>query len=225
MIVRIEILVNVAEDYTPDLGVLNDQIKKSIRVDKTNGVQPFAADGQGRVVQANEDMLTLACIEHPSQPLELLLTDFSCCSVRPAAVDTDDQPVSKLCVFAIVKRVALQGLLHFGPGVMVTGYAVNRQIERRHERTKLFVGSDAVVLNQVARHGYNICLPFGIPNMLKHPLQRLPGYSTAQARGRICKQMRVCNLQYPNWSVCLRDESVPAFYQSLVGTSSDNNPV
>lgn len=86
---RVKQLVYMAEYCTSDLGVRSHQIKKRFGISKADSVQPFAVNGQGWVVQANQDMLTVTCVENAAKPLEFLLTNFTGCAARPAAVNAD----------------------------------------------------------------------------------------------------------------------------------------
>ena len=76
---------------------------------------------------------------------------------------------------------------------------MDRESQRRKLITKFLVGGRTVVLDQVTGDRHDIGGPIGRLNVVQDSLQRIVRYGATQTLVRISEQMRIRNLQYPNW--------------------------
>ena len=86
----LEFLVYVPEDCRPDFAGSRYQAQEFFAVSKTDRVKPLAADGQWRVMQANQCVVGCRFIQQFFKPFHFLVINASGGIIAYATVDTGD---------------------------------------------------------------------------------------------------------------------------------------
>ena len=124
--------------------------------------------------------------------------DVSACMIAHAAVYSDHKPMVAPQRATVLKGRCRQCSTHQFTHVMIAGHAKNGQAERFNQVAKPVIGGAAVVLNHVAGHGDKISRPVRSREMRQNIAQRRMRHRAAQTPARLCEQVRVCDMQYPN---------------------------
>jgi len=117
--------------------------------------------------------------------------------ISDTTVDAGYQPIASRGGGAIVEGRLSECIAHECAYIVIAGHAVNRQLQGGEQLAKMFVGADAIVLNQVARNDNKVGAPVIIAIVIEHGTQRRIGHGAAQISRDIGEQVRVRKVQNP----------------------------
>ena len=165
MFVVIE-LMNVPEYCESYLAGRSDTIKKFFGLVEADRVQPGAAHDDGRVMQAQHDVIRIAGFDGPVEALVFTGVNSAPCAIRFATVDSDDEPVAYLKRVAIEKGRFVNRPLHEFAIVVIARHAVHGQVECADKLREALVRAGRIILNNVAGCSDEVGLPVARAIML-----------------------------------------------------------
>ena len=86
----------MAKNRSTNLLVVADKIQKFVAVSQADLVQPFAAEWQWGMVQANQNEGGIVIINDLLQACHFFFADKTACITVHTAVNADNQPVANL---------------------------------------------------------------------------------------------------------------------------------
>ena len=186
-----------------------DTIKKFLGLVQANGIQPGAAHDDGRVMQAQHDVLRIAGFNRPIESLVFAGVDGATCAIGFTAVDSDDEPVAFLECVAIEKGRFVDRPLHDFANVVIARHTMHGQVECAGKRLEALIGAGGIVLDQIACRGDEVSRPVAGTIMLNDVRQRSEGDRAPKAAGFVGEQMRVRQMQDPDWINRARNATEP----------------
>lgn len=192
-----KLLVNVSEYRGANVSRIGNQPQERIAVLEADLVQPFAADWQWRMMQANQRMRGAGSCKGLVEPVQLGVCNQTPGLAGNAAVDTDDKPVPDTDFRAVPEWSARHCLAHQLPDIVVARDAMNRQAEWLEYLAEPVIGCGGIVLNQVAGDCDKVRRPAGLADTPDDRGKRRVRDRAAQAGLLVGEQMRVSNLQDP----------------------------
>lgn len=165
MFVVIE-LMNVPEYCESYFAGRSDTIKKFFGLVEADRVQPGAAHDDGRVMQAQHDVIRAAGFDSLVEPLVFTGVNSAACAISFATVDSDDEPVAYLEHVAIEKGRFVNRPLHEFAIVVIARHAVHGQVECADKLCEALIRAGRIILNKVAGCSDEVGLPVARTIML-----------------------------------------------------------
>ena len=151
--------MDVSEYRGPDFSASCYEAQKFLAVLKTNLIKPLAADGQGRVMQTNQNMFGFRLFEYGLQSFHFMIIDAAGGFIVDATIDSGNEPCSICDRVTVMKFGTGKRIFHQVANIVIAGHAIHRQSEGKHCFAKALVSLAAVVLNQVAGHRHHVGVP------------------------------------------------------------------
>ncbi len=202
-------LVYVPEYCESQFAGCADTIEKFLGLVEANGIQPGAAHDNGRVMQAKHDVIRIAGFNCLIEPLVFTGVNSAARAVSFTAVNSDDEPVAYLECIAIEKRRFVNRPLHEFANVVIARHTMHGQVEFAGKCLEVLIGTGGIVLDQVACCGDDISLPVTGTIMLNDVRQRSERDRAPKAAGFVGEQMRVRQMQDPDWINRARNATEP----------------
>ncbi len=127
-----ERLMYVSEYRCPDFAGPRNKAQKLFAVFEADLVKPLAADGQGRVMQANQYVLGGRRFEHGLQPFHFMIIDTTGCVIANATINAGDQPGAIYDRRTVMKLGTGKRIFHHIAIIVIAGHAIHGESERKH---------------------------------------------------------------------------------------------
>ena len=161
-------LMNMAEDRQTHFARRANALEKYLRFIEADRIQPGAAHWDGRMMQAQHDVIGIAGINRLVQALILGSVDGAAGTVGFTTIEADNQPVLHLGRVAIIERRGTDGLLHELANVVIARHTMNGKLQRADELNETLVCAGGFVLNQIPGYRNQVCRPVAGSTMLNN---------------------------------------------------------
>ena len=178
-------LVYVPEYREPQLAGGPDTIEKFIGFVEADRIQPGTAHSDGRVMQAQHDMIRSTGFYCLVEPLVFTGINSAACTIGFTTVYSYYQPVVYLACVAIEKWRIVDRPLHEFANVVVARHTVHGQVECADKRGEALISAGGIILDKVACYGNEVSLPLAGAIMTNDVRQRSMGDRAPKAAGLV----------------------------------------
>ncbi len=175
----------MAEDNQANPVQRHDVLEKLLAVFQSDGVQPGAAHGQRRMVQAYHDMLGITASNDFRESLQFIRRHTAAGAAGNAAVQADNEPVADFLKGTVRKRWRAANLAHQVSYVVIAGQAMHAHIQWQQQVPEAIVGGGRLVLNQVPGNNGALRAPVAGCVVIEDTLQRCLRGNATQLAARI----------------------------------------